>query len=119
MSGFLDACRFDALVSLCACGMPATAGTERGECPDCFRARLGSVRSAFAPTRSLGAGKMLGATPAREWESRLEDYRKVRAEGSQPPGTTRRDVELTKRASDIAGAAVDAGPYARVEKGVA
>jgi hypothetical protein len=88
-----------------SCGAEPTANGR--ECPDCFRERLGSVSVGFAPTRSLGAGQM-DRTKTRAWENRLEDYRKVRVEGSQPATTRRSDIEATKRESDRTGAAVRA-----------
>ncbi len=92
----------------CACGR--TASANGSECPDCYRARLGSVQQGFAPTRSLGAGQM-DRTLSRRFESRLEDYRKVRAEGIQPNGTRRHQIEDAKRVSDVMGEAFrgDAG----------
>lgn len=33
-----------AVETLCACGAPATSGSIRNECGECFRARLRSVR---------------------------------------------------------------------------
>jgi len=86
----------------CWCGADATAnGTE---CSTHYLERLRSVQSSFAPTRSLGAGKM-DTTASRRQEARLEDYRRVRYEGSQPASTRRRDIEATKRESDRTGAA--------------
>lgn len=86
--------------SECACGAPATANGR--ECGDCFRARLGSVNSGFAPTRSLGAGQM---DPAKthSFESRLDDFRRVAAEGSVPKTTQRAAIEQAKRISDRTG----------------
>jgi len=91
---------------LCACGQPATFNGR--ECPSCARDRLGSVNSAFTPTRTAGAGQV-DPVKSRRWDNRLEDYRKVRKEGSRPKSTKRRDIEATKRASDLAGAPVRAG----------
>ncbi len=89
----------------CACGAEATAnGTE---CPRCFLARLRSVRMAFSPTRSAGAGQ-IDPEASRRWMSRLEDYARVRKEGSQPRSTRRRDIDEAKRQSDLMGA-----PYRR------
>lgn len=86
----------------CACGAPATANGR--ECPRCFRARLGTVQTAFAPTRSLGAGQV-DRTASKRWEARLEQYRQVRAEGSQPRSTRWSHIEEAKRESDRAGEA--------------
>ena len=91
-----------ATLERCACGEPAVAnGTE---CSTCFLERLRSVNNGFAPTRSLGAGQM-DWTKSKRWESRLEDYRKTRHEGSQPATTRRRDIEASKRISDVTGRA--------------
>jgi len=91
-----------ATLERCACGEPAVAnGTE---CSDCFLERLRSVNNGFAPTRSLGAGQM-DRTKTKRWDGRLEDYAKVRREGSQPVTTRRRDIEASKRESDRTGAA--------------
>jgi hypothetical protein len=93
--------------AVCRCGAPATSGSARLECSDCFRERLGTINSGFAPTRSGGAGQV-DPVKSRRWGSRLEDYRRTRAEGSQPRSTRRRDIDLAKRASDIAQAPVSA-----------
>jgi hypothetical protein len=74
------------------------------ECSTHFLERLRSVNTGFAPTRSLGAGQM-DRTKSRRWDSRLEDYRKVRHEGSQPATTRRSDIETAKRISDVTGSA--------------
>lgn len=58
---------------------------------------------------------MLGADASRRFHSRLDDYAAVRKEGSQPAGTKRIDIDRAKAASDHVGAAVDAGPYSKVE----
>ena len=91
---------------LCACGEPATANGR--ECSVHFRERVGSVNSAFTPSRTAGAGQ-IDPIKSRRWGNRLEDYRKVRKEGSRPKTTRRRDIEATKRASDQVGAPVRAG----------
>jgi len=92
--------------ALCYCGQPATSNGR--ECPTHFRERVGSVNSGFAPTRSAGAGQV-DPVKSRRWMTRLEDYRKVRHEGSQPRTTRRMDIEATKRASDLVSAPVRAG----------
>ena len=91
-----------ATLERCACGEPATANGR--ECPTCYRERLGSVNNGFAPTRSLGAGQM-DRTKSKRWDGRLEDYAKTRHEGSQPATTRRRDIEASKRISDVTGRA--------------
>lgn len=87
----------------CRCGNPASSGSHRGECPSCFRERLGTVQTAFAPTRSVGAGQV-DRTSSKRWDNRLEDYRRVRMEGSQPRTTKREHIEEAKRISDEVGA---------------
>lgn len=87
----------------CACGADATANGR--ECGSCFRERLGTVHSGFAPSRSAGAGQV-DPVKTRRFENRLEDYRAVRYEGSQPRTTRRRDIDATKAASDVLGSAV-------------
>lgn len=91
-------------MTLCACGAPATSGSSHDECPGCFRDRIRSVRSGFAPTRSLGAGQM---DPAKThtFENRLDDFRSVAAEGSVPRTTRRDAIEEAKRVSDQTGEA--------------
>lgn len=42
-------------------------------------------------------------TRQKRWEGELADYRKLRAEGSQPRGTDRAHLEATKRVSDKTG----------------
>lgn len=102
MSPSLDRAPNLAPMSTCACGAAATANGV--ECPEHFLERLRSVRTGFAPTRSLGAGQM-DRTASKRWEGRLEDYRRVRHEGSQPATTRRRDIEASKRISDRTGQA--------------
>jgi hypothetical protein len=46
--------------------------------------------------------------------SRLEHYRKTRAEGIQPISTSMKDIEMAKAASDYKGRAFDGGPLAHV-----
>ncbi len=89
-------------VPRCRCGEPATANGR--ECGACFRDRLCSVHNGYTPTRTVGAGQVDPAK-TRRWDSRLEDYRKVRHEGSQPAGTKRRQIDAAKRRSDEAQAA--------------
>jgi hypothetical protein len=91
--------------ALCACGAPATANGR--ECPGCWRERLGTVRTLFAPTRSIGAGQV-DRTLSKRWDSRLEDYRATRAEGIQPQGTRQEQIDVAKRLSDDAGEAFSA-----------
>jgi hypothetical protein len=86
----------------CWCGSDANAnGTE---CSMHYLERLRSVQTTFAPTRSLGAGQT-DRTKSKRWDNRLEDYRRVRHEGSQPATTRRSDIEVAKRESDRTGVA--------------
>lgn len=81
--------------SLCACGTPATANGR--ECGSCFHGRLSTVRNGFTPTRGRN---QIDPAKSRRWDNRLEDYRRVRMEGSQPRTTKRRDIDAAKRISD-------------------
>jgi len=98
--------------ALCACGAPATANGR--ECPSCFLGRLFTVGNGFTPTRDRG---QIDPKKSRRWDSRLEDYRRVRMEGSQPRTTKRRDIDAAKRASDTAGQAFRADATALSMKG--
>jgi hypothetical protein len=106
----------DTAESLCECGAPATANGR--ECPACFHDRLATVRSAFTPTRTAGAGQ-IDPEKSRRWDSRLDDYRRTRAEGSQPKSTRRRDIEAAKAASDRAGRAFRADRAGRERQAAA
>ncbi len=83
-------------MATCACGAEATANGR--ECGRCFLARLRSVNTAYSPTRTGGG---IDTARTRRHFARLEEYRKVRAEGSQPGGTRRRDIDRAKAASDV------------------
>lgn len=48
------------------------------------------------------------ATAQKRWDAELSAYREARAEGIQPAGTKRSQVENAKRLSDAAGKAWDA-----------
>lgn len=87
---------------MCRCGLPATANGR--ECPACFRARIASVCVGYAPSRSLGAGR-LDTAASRKMMRRLEAYRQARAEGIQPRTTRRFDIDMARRLSDLAGRA--------------
>lgn len=77
----------------CQCGRPATANGR--ECSTCFRTRLRSVGTTFAPTRT-GTDR----TAERKLSRRLEHYRKARVEGIQPATTRTRDVDAALAVSD-------------------
>lgn len=87
--------------AFCPCGALASAGSSRGECGCCFRERLSTVSNGFTPTRGRN---QIDPAKSRRWDSRLEDYRRVRMEGSQPRTTKRRDIDAAKRISDEVGA---------------
>lgn len=89
--------------TMCDCGAEATFNGR--ECPPCARDRIGSVRNGFTPTRSDGAARSVGPDRHRAWEGRLEDYAKVRAEGSQPNGTDQASIDAAKSLSDQMGEA--------------
>jgi hypothetical protein len=104
----------DTAESLCACGAPASSNGR--ECPACFRDRLATVSNGFTPTREHG---QIDPEKSRRWDSRLEDYRRTRAEGSQPRSTRRRDIETAKATSDRAGRAFRADRASRERQAVA
>ncbi len=79
--------------SRCACGAEATANGR--ECGPCYRERLGSVSTAFAPTRT-GSDR----TAQLKLDRRLEHYRKARADGIQPATTRVKDVDAALAVSD-------------------
>ncbi len=105
-----------AMESTCACGAPATVNGR--ECAEHWRERISTVNTAFAPTRTAGAGQ-IDPEKSRRWDSRLEDYAKVRHEGSQPQTTRRRDIEAAKRISDATQEAFRADRANRALQGVA
>jgi hypothetical protein len=82
---------------LCACGRPATANGR--ECPRCFRVRLGTVHSAYTPSRTEGHDPKA----QRRLDRRLESYRRARAEGLQPRTTRQKDVDDARRIADATG----------------
>jgi hypothetical protein len=86
---------------------PAVPGNSQGECGPCWRGRVGSVHSGFAPSKSAGAGQ-IDPTKSRKFEGRLDDYAAVRAEGAQPRSTKQRHIDEAKRLSDDTGKAFSA-----------
>jgi hypothetical protein len=99
--------------TLCACGAEATANGR--ECPPCYRRRLRSVSSGFAPSGAGGA--VIDPIASRRLEGRLEEYRASRAEGIQPRTTRRSDVQKAKELSDRTGSAFRADAVARAMDG--
>jgi len=53
---------------------------------------------------------------AKKWDGELEAYRKARAEGIQPSGTTMKAINEAKAASDKLGAAYNADTMPAVDK---
>jgi hypothetical protein len=53
---------------------------------------------------------------AKRWDGELEAYRKARAEGIQPAGTTMRAINEAKAASDKLGAAYNADVMPSTDK---
>lgn len=57
---------------------------------------------------STGDASSQKQTSNKKWEGELEAYRKARAEGIQPAGTTIDKIREAQRASDAMGSAYDA-----------
>lgn len=66
----------------------------------CFGCKIGTLE--------LGTGDASRDIADKKWTSELNEYRKARAEGIQPAGTTRRHVEEARKASETLGKAYDA-----------
>jgi hypothetical protein len=72
---------------------------------DCFGCK--------AKTLQLNAGDARGAvnasgTTQKKWDNELNDYRKARAEGIRPAGTTHAHIEQARAASETLGTAYNA-----------
>lgn len=79
---------------MCRTGCPTQDHESWGAC-----ARAARLRVAYC---GIGGGD---ATAQKQWDSELEDYRKARAAGIQPDGTTRNKVREAVALSEAAGAA--------------
>lgn len=79
---------------MCRTGCPTGGHKTWGEC-----ARAANLRIAYC---GIGGGD---ATAQKKWDSELEDYRKARAQGIQPEGTTRNKINRAVKLSDTVGAA--------------
>jgi hypothetical protein len=67
---------------------------------DCFGCK--------AKTLQLNAGDATRDIPDKKWTSELNEYKKARAEGIQPAGTTRAHIEQARQASETLGKAYNA-----------
>lgn len=57
-------------------------------------------------SKGVNIGPNLMATGAqKKWDSELENYRKARAQGVQPDGTTQAKIDYAMKKSDEVGAA--------------
>lgn len=70
---------------------------------ECFGCKARSIKVAYC---GIGGGD---ATTQKRFDSGLDLYRKARAEGIQPSGTSRAKVEAAIRQSDKTGTAFQAG----------
>ena len=61
-----------------------------------------------AKTLQLNSGDAKRDIPDKKWTSELNEYKKARAEGIQPAGTTRAHIEQARKASETLGKAYDA-----------
>lgn len=68
----------------------------------CFGCKIGSIQLGVGD-----AGRAEGMS-AKKWDGELEAYRKARAEGIQPAGTTMKAINEAKQASDNLGSAFNA-----------
>ena len=66
---------------------------------ECFACRVKSIKVAYC---GIGGGD---ATAQRQWDRNLDLYRKARAEGIQPTGTSRSKVVAAMKQSDRTGKA--------------
>ena len=69
---------------------------------ECFACRVKSIKVAYC---GIGGGD---ATAQRQWDRNLDLYRKARAEGIQPTGTSKSKVMAAIRQSDKTGSAFKA-----------
>jgi hypothetical protein len=79
---------------MCRTGCPTKDHSSWGEC-----ARAANLKVAYC---GIGGGD---ATEQKQWDSELGLYRAARAQGVQPDGTKRRQIEAALKASEAAGAA--------------
>ena len=66
------------------------------------------LRASNLHINSGDAGRAEAPMTAKRWEGELDAYRKARAEGIQPAGTTMKAINEAKAASDKLGAAYNA-----------
>lgn len=70
---------------------------------ECFGCRARSIKVAYC---GIGGGD---ATAQKQWDRNLDMYRKARAEGIQPTGTSAAKIKAAIRQSDKTGTAFKAG----------
>jgi hypothetical protein len=85
----------------CRCSWAKAPHRTWGACQRSKSIRIGYCRSA--------AG--YDATRQKKWDKEIDAYKAARAEGIQPEGTTMRQIEEARRASDQMGVAYDAGAH--------
>jgi len=81
--------------------------------PDCFGCKAKNLQ--------LNAGDARGdviasGTTQKKWNSELEAYRSARAQGIQPNGTKRKQIEAAYDASEKLGVAYDGGTMVQARK---
>lgn len=73
-------------------------------------------------TLQMNAGDATRDIPDKKWTSELNEYKKARAEGIQPGGTTRAHIEAARKASENMGKAYNSetmAPAHQIDKKVA
>lgn len=81
---------------------------------DCFGCKV--------KTLQMNAGDATRDIPDKKWTSELNEYKKARAEGIQPGGTTRAHIEAARTASENMGKAYNSekmAPAHQIDKKVA
>ena len=66
----------------------------------CFGCKVGTLE--------LGTGDATRDIPDKKWNSESQAYRDARAQGMQPAGTSRRDIQAAYTASETLGKAYNA-----------
>lgn len=80
---------------MCRSGCPTKDHSSYAEC----------LRSANVRVAYCDSANGMDYTRQRKWDNELAEYRQLKAEGSQPKGTTRYHIDNAKRASDATGSA--------------
>ena len=87
---------------------------DHSDCgPDCFGCKARNLQ--------LNAGDARGdvnasGTTQKKWNSELEAYRSARAQGIQPNGTKRKQIQAAHDASEKLGTAYDGGTMVQAKK---